>query len=119
MADGPATGQAREATVVFEQGPDDAIVVKELRIGKPPSHIRVVQFKNNTDGKVQVWIPRGASLFVPPGDGHFDGLEIAANGSLSLRVQDEPKEGKYPYHVFCACIDGYAKGGSPPTVSCP
>jgi hypothetical protein len=92
------------------------IVVPAARIGSALT----VNFVNNTGDLVRLWIPRGEELFVLLSSGQdFNDIAIKDGGTLSLTVLGTPTYGIYPYHICCKGIDDYARGGSPPTLSCP
>jgi hypothetical protein len=119
MTEGQAVAlqRAPSLTIVFPPpNADKKVVVKHADIGAAPA----VDFVNKTGGLVRLWIPKGAQLFAPLASGQdFNDLAIQDGGTLPLTVLGTPTYGTYTYHVFCKSIDDYARGGSPPTMSCP
>jgi hypothetical protein len=119
MPKGPGTAPAPAASLTITFPPPNAnnkIVVHNVKIGSAPS----VDFVNNTGDLVRLWIPRGDQLFAALASGQdFNDLAIKDGGKLSLIVLGTPTYGTYPYHIFCKLVDDYARGGSPPTLSCP
>ncbi len=93
------------------------VVIAPASIG---SNAAVV-FTNNTGGVVRLWIPNGDSLFAAPPQGrtNYNDISIPNGQAVQLDVKPAPTRGVYPYHVFCNSIDDYARGGSPPVMSCP
>jgi hypothetical protein len=80
-----------------------------------------VQFFNQTEGNVTVWIPNGGLLFYPP-DGVSSNdirLGIPANTGHTLNVLSKHEDGDYRYSAFCEAIHDFAEGNSAPIISCP
>lgn len=119
MSNGSGTAPTVSGTlqVVFPaKNSDNKIVINPVHIGSATT----VDFINRTGGVVRLWIPKGASLFDPlPSGQDFNDLAIKDGDILALSVLNTPTYGAYPYHVFCESIDDYARGGSPPNLSCP
>jgi len=114
---GETPAPAAPLTVNFPEKNDAGeIVIRNASIGSSLN----VTFTNNTGDLVRLWIPRGELLFVPPSPSqNFNDLVLATGHSLALSVLPTPTFGTYAYHVFCSAINDYARGGSPPQISCP